>query len=65
MTDPVTLIEKELKVQREVGAPTDSACSAGAFLILNELTRDGWRIVRTDPNTEPGERPIVLEEWTP
>lgn len=31
---------------------------------LHAITAAGWRIVVTDPNTEPGERPIVLEEWS-
>jgi hypothetical protein len=62
LPDPVDLLVDELRVQREVGAPGKEA--AGAWLLLNTLTDAGWRIVRTDPGTEAGERVIVLEEWT-
>lgn len=31
--------------------------------VLNGVRKGGWRIVRTDPVTEPDERVILLEEW--
>lgn len=43
---------------------TDHA-RATAERLMSAVTDDGWRIVRTDPNTEPDERPIVIEEWRP
>lgn len=48
MSDPIEIVTSELKVQREVSAPTDSATAAGAFLVLNALHEEGWRIVRLD-----------------
>lgn len=44
---------------------SDAVDDAGVALdVLNGLRTNGWRIVRTDPNTEAGERVIVVEEWT-
>jgi hypothetical protein len=32
---------------------------------VNVLRDVGWRVVKFDPNTEPAERPIVVDELTP
>lgn len=64
MKDPVEIIAEELRVQREVGAPTDSATHAGAYLILTTLHNAGWRIVRPHPGVEL-DTPAIVDEWTP
>lgn len=42
--------------------------AAAKYLIRSVLTgirEAGARIVVTDPNTEPGERPVIVKEWKP
>lgn len=65
---PVEIVAEELRVHREIGAPTDSATNAGAFLVLNALHAAGWRIVRVHdawPGDNGGTAMLVDEEWTP
>lgn len=63
MNDPVDIVSQHLA--RQMGLEPDDDDRERAQVLLAEVWAAGWRIVRTDPNTEPGERPILLEEWTP
>lgn len=61
--NPVEIVGRRLA--RTVNLSYDARAAEAGLGYLREIVADGWRIVRTDPNTEPDERPIVIEEWRP